>query len=60
MKERENGNRYENQTDKRLRIGYNDLFTTEPVLAEEWQPVNNGDLIPGMVTRGSNKQPGDP
>ena len=36
--------------------GYNDLATTKPELAKEWDYEKNGDLTPQMVTKGSNKK----
>jgi len=36
--------------------GYNDLSTTNPVLAQEWDYENNGNLLPSQVTKGSNKK----
>ncbi len=35
--------------------GYNDLATTNPDLAEEWNYEKNGDLKPNAVTSGSHK-----
>ena len=35
---------------------YNDLATTNPELAEEWDYSKNGDLKPTDVTRGSDKK----
>ena len=37
-------------------VGYNDLATTHPNLAEEWHPTKNGDLKPTDVTYGSGKK----
>ena len=36
--------------------GYNDLAIVNPVLAAEWHPTKNGDLMPDMVTAGSHKK----
>lgn len=36
-------------------IGYNDLATTNPELAKEWDPVNNDKHTPYNITAGSNK-----
>ena len=36
--------------------GFNDLETTEPNLAKQWHPTKNGNLLPSMVTAGSNKK----
>lgn len=37
-------------------IGYNDLPTTNPDIAVEWNYEKNGDLKPEMVTNGSSKK----
>ena len=37
-------------------VGYNDLATTNPELAKEWNYGKNGDLKPDMVTSGSGKK----
>lgn len=36
--------------------GYNDLATTNPSLASEWHPTQNGNLLPTMVSRGSTRK----
>lgn len=36
--------------------GYNDLQTTNPKLAGEWDKEKNGDLTPEMVTRSSGRE----
>ena len=36
--------------------GYNDLSTTNPQLASEWNPEKNADLTPDKVTSGSTKK----
>ena len=36
--------------------GYNDLATTCPDVASEWNYDKNGDLLPKMVTKGSSKK----
>lgn len=41
---------------KQIKVGFNDLKTTHPELAEEWHPFLNGDLTPEKVTLGSNKR----
>lgn len=33
--------------------GYNDLFTTHPLIAQQWHPTLNSDLLPTKVTAGS-------
>lgn len=40
----------------KLNKGVNDLATVNPVLAKEWHPTKNGDLIPQDVTASSNKE----
>ncbi|HEY5557550.1 zinc-ribbon domain-containing protein [Acetobacterium sp.] len=40
---------------KSIEIGYNDLATTHPILAAEWDQAKNGDLTPGEVSHGSGK-----
>lgn len=40
---------------RKIRIGFNDLATTHPQLAAEWDYEKNGDLTPQMVTYGSGK-----
>lgn len=41
---------------KKVWIGYNDLKTTNPDIASEWNYEKNGDLLPTMVTAGSGKR----
>ena len=36
--------------------GHNDLVTTHPDIAAEWDYEKNGDLTPQMITHGSGKQ----
>ena len=43
-------------TGRKVLIGYNDLATKYPVLAEEWNYEKNGDLKPTMITSGSRKR----
>lgn len=40
---------------KKVLPGFNDLRTTEPRLADEWDNEKNGDLTPEMITRSSGK-----
>ncbi len=35
--------------------GINDLATTDPALAQEWNYEKNGSLLPSMITAGSSK-----
>ena len=37
-------------------VGFNDLATKRPNLANEWHPTKNGDLTPQDVSVGSNKK----
>ena len=37
-------------------VGFNDLATTHPRIAAQWDEELNGSLTPQMVTRGSNKR----
>lgn len=41
---------------KKVLLGFNDLTTTNPILALEWHPTKNEDLLPTMVTSGSHKK----
>ena len=36
--------------------GSTDLATVNPILANEWHPVKNGDLLPSQVTTGTHKK----
>lgn len=40
---------------KKVLVGYNDLTTTNPELASEWNYEKNGQLMPTEITNGSNK-----
>lgn len=40
---------------KAVLMGYNDLLTTHPYLIDEWDYDNNGELLPTMVSHGSEK-----
>lgn len=40
---------------KKVQSGVNDLQTINPMLADEWHPSKNGDLLPTEVTSGSSK-----
>ena len=37
-------------------IGFNDLLSKEPDVADEWHPTQNGDLLPTQVSFGSNRR----
>ena len=41
---------------KKVKRGYNDLFTTHPKLAEQWDYAKNSPLTPYEVTVNSNKK----
>ena len=43
-------------SNRRILVGYNDLATTNPEIASEWHPTNNGTLNPQDVTRYNNKK----
>ena len=43
-------------SNQKIRIGVNDLVTTHPQLAEEWDYVKNGELTPQNITYGSGKK----
>lgn len=37
-------------------VGFNDLATTNPLVARQWHPVKNGVWLPTQVTGGSDKK----
>ncbi len=41
---------------KKVLVGYNDLATTNPEIAKEWDYKKNGDLKPTDITAGSHKK----
>ena len=41
---------------KQVLVGENDLLSINPLLAGEWHPTKNGDLLPNMVTPNSHKK----
>ena len=43
---------------KKLLVGFNDMASTHPKLAQEWDYKKNGSLTPTEVTTGSNKKYG--
>lgn len=51
---RTNGNQCPFCANKRVLVGYNDLPTLFPDLAQEWHPSKNGNLTSDMVTAGSD------
>ena len=42
-------------TNRKILVGFNDILTTDPIIAEEWNYEKNGDLLPTMVGSGSAK-----
>ena len=42
--------------DRKMLKGYNDLRTTHPEIAREWNKERNGDLKPTNVITSSNKR----
>ena len=51
-----NGNGCPYCSGQKILVGYNDLMTTNPKLAEEWHPTKNSPLTPNQVTAGSKKE----
>ena len=43
-------------SNKKVLAGYNDLLTTHPEIAKEWNYEKNNGLLPTEVTKGSNKK----
>ena len=43
-------------SNQKIWIGFNDLGTTHPKLAEQWHPTKNGDLTPQKVTHGNSQK----
>ncbi len=41
---------------KKILVGYNDLKTTNPTLANEWHPSFNGDLKPSDISKNSHQK----
>lgn len=41
---------------RKVLAGFNDLATTHPKVAAQWEYTLNGELTPEMVTKGSNKK----
>ena len=41
---------------KQVLIGFNDLSTTHPILAAQWHPTKNGNLLPTDITAGYTKR----
>ena len=41
---------------RKILVGFNDLSTTHPQLAKEWNHRKNGDITPEMVTAGSKRK----
>ena len=55
IKNRNNGQQCPYCTNTSLLVGYNDLATTHPKLAKEWNYKKNGNLKPNEIIAGSNK-----
>ena len=53
---RNNGRRCPYCSNKSLLQGYNDLATTHPEIAKEWDYSKNGDITPSNVMAGSNNK----
>ena len=53
---RTNGNNCPICIGKKVLVGYNDLATVLPCIANEWHPTKNGALMPEDVTLHSNKK----
>jgi len=43
-------------SNSQILVGYNDLSSKNPCMAEEWHPTKNGNLTPNMVVPGSEKK----
>lgn len=43
-------------SNKKVLVGYNDLATTHPALANEWHPTKNGSLKPTDIVAGSARK----
>lgn len=56
LADRVNGNNCPYCSNKIVLQGYNDLATTNPLLASEWHPTLNGELKPTDVTSGSGQK----
>ncbi len=41
---------------RKVKVGFNDLATTDPDLAKQWSYEKNEELTPQMITRGSHKK----
>lgn len=39
-----------------MKVGFNDLATTSPLIASQWDNEKNGDLTPSMVSAGSGRK----
>lgn len=55
IKNRNTGQKCPYCTNTTLLVGYNDLATTNPDLAKEWNYEKNGDLKPSDIIAGSNR-----
>ena len=43
-------------SNRKVKVGFNDLATTNPDLAKEWHPKKNATISPYEVTKGSSKK----
>ena len=56
------GNRTRNHSNcpycigSKVKVGFNDLATTSPLIASQWDNEKNGNLTPSMVSAGSGKK----
>ena len=42
-------------TNRKVLEGYNDILTTHPEIAKQWDYDSNGDLLPTMISHGSDR-----
>ena len=56
VKDRVNGRGCPFCANKKVLIGFNDLATTNPILASQWHPIKNGELTPQQVAEGWTKK----
>lgn len=55
IRERANGSGCPYCSNRKILAGYNDLLTTNPMLASEWNYDKNGELLPSQIGEGSAK-----
>lgn len=56
VNDRSNGNNCPICSGVVVKIGFNDLQTTNPDLAKQWHPTKNGELLPIAFSKGSGKK----